>query len=210
MHLHDVHVGLPPQSEDAIARVRTLLRERCNDPLLDVRWNAECFREPGGYDAFGLALNLKWQGRWQVIRYETDRIHLERPFAVLCTVTAIDPPNAVRKYPIMTDRGAYLPLDDRIVDYMQLWNRAQSRWAAEATKQAWAEHDLAEAITHDHAAHQEGLEKVYRTHGGEYWMGGAQGKAHPDTVRGLWGALKHAVTSVFAAPAPATPLPPTD
>lgn len=196
----ELHVGHPPQSHEDVARIRLALRDRCNDPLLDLRWNGQCFRKPGSFSAGGQALNEKWEGRWEVIRYETDRVHLERPYAVICTVTAIDPPNAVRKYPIMRDRGDYMPLDERIVDYMQLWNRAQGRRAEEAMKAAWREHDAAEAITHDRAAHQEALEKVYRTQS-EYWMGGAQGKAHPDTVRGLWGKVKQAVSSALS-PAP--------
>lgn len=191
------HVGLPPQSEDEIAPIRAALRSRCNDPLLDLRWNAQCFRKKTAYDAQGLVAGETWEGRWQVVRYDTDRLHLERSFAVICTVTAIDPPNAVRKYPIMTDHGDYMPIDYRIVDYMQLWDRANGRLAKEAMQQAWAEHDLAEQPEDTRAANQEGLEKVYHAAAGKYWQGGAQGAADPVTVTGLWGRVKDAARAML-------------
>ncbi len=197
MEPSELHVGLPPQSEDEIAPIRAALRARCNDPLLDLRWNGQSFKRKDTFGVTGAPMHAKWEGRWEVIRYDTDRLHLDRPYAVILTMYAIDPPNQIRKYPIMQDRGDYLPVDWRIVDYMQLVDRAQGRLAEELMQQAWAEHDLAERLEHPRDAHVEALEKVYRTHGGEYWMGGAQGKADPVTEKGLWGRVKDAASTLF-------------
>lgn len=187
--VHDgVHVGTPPQGDEEIGQIREGLQRM--DPLLDVRWNARAFatRSPL-LTAYGNATPERWEGRWQVIRFNTDRLHVERDFAVICTVTEVD---RSAGYPIMLDRGPYAPLGFWLIDYMQLWDRAQGRLAEEMTKQVWEAHDRAGAITHDHAANQQALEQVYRDHGGLYWMGGAQGHAHPETARALW-------------PTPATP-----
>jgi len=184
-----LHVGTPPQTEEEIAPIRDALRLRCNDPLLDLRWNATAVMvKHGGYDVVGNILRPEYEGRWQVVRYATDRLHLDREFAVICTVTK--PDLVSERYPIMRDQGEYTPIDWWLVEYMQLWDRANSRYAEEASKRAWAEHDAAEALPDDRAAHQEALEKVYREHGSEYWMGGAQGKADAVTVESLWGS-KH-------------------
>jgi hypothetical protein len=177
-----LHIGTPPQGEEEVGPVREALR--LLDQLLDVRWNATAFVEKyGAFDSLGHPSQPQYAGRWQVIRFNTDRLHLERDFAVIMTVTLIDPPNSTRKYPIMNDRGAYMPLDWRIVEYVQLCDRANCAVADERMKELWNEHDQAEAIQHDRSANQEALEKVY----GKYWTGGAQGAAHPETVRRLWG-----------------------
>ena len=180
-----VHVGTPPQREEEIAPFRALLQAL--DPLLNLRWNAEAFvQKYGSIDAKGRPSQPKFEGRWEVIRFGTDRLHLERDYAVIMMVTLIDPPKGARKYPIMAFEGPYMPIDQRIVDYVQLCDRAQGRLAAEATKEAWDTHDQATQLTDDRAAHQEAAEKVYSTHGGAYWMGGAQGKADPETAKALW------------------------
>lgn len=179
-----LHVGTPPQSEEEIAPVRDALR--LLDPLLDLRWNAQAFvARYAGFDAKGNPSQPKYEGRWEVVRFDTDRLHQERDFAVICTVAEID---RTRGYPIMLDKGPYAPIGFWLVEYMQLWDRAQGRFAEEMMKRAWADHERAGEPDDMRAENQEALEKVYRTHGGEYWVGGAQGKADPITERALWPA----------------------
>jgi hypothetical protein len=168
------HVGIPPQSEAEIAPHLSALRRL--DPLLDLRWNAQAFvRSYGGFDAFGRALSPTYEGRWEVIRYDSATALHDRAYTVILTVTAIDPTD---RGGLMQDRGPYAPIGEWLVTYLQRFDAAQRHFIAEMDR-AWAAHDAAEAAVDadERAGHQEALEKVYREHGGgEYWMGRGFGR----------------------------------
>lgn len=157
---------LAPQSDEEVRPVVEALRRL--DPLLDVRWEPQAFRRKGYFDAAGTPTAARWEGRWQVIRYDTaTSLHEARGYVLICTVTAL---RTEGKVPVMLDEGDYAPLGEWLVDYMRLWDRAQSHFI-DAMDELWKEHEQAESIQHDSAAHQEALEKVYREHGDEYWLG---------------------------------------
>ncbi len=180
---------LQPQSDEEIRPVVEALQQRL-DHLLDVRWEPKAVLvKAGSYDVLGGRVDPVYDGRWEIIRYQTaTKLHVEREYTRITRVTEVVMDG---KVPVMIADGAYAPIGWWIVDYMQLWDRAQGA-AAEAMQRLWAEHDAIDELRHedDKAAHQEGLEKVYREHGSEYWMGGAQGKADPRTAVALWPA-KH-------------------
>lgn len=175
---------LQPQSDDDVRPVVEALRRL--DPLLDVIWNPKAFIErTGTFSATGKALREPEYGaRWQVIRRDkAASLHDEREYTLIVTVCACDWSG---KYPRMLDKGAYAPLGDWLVRYMRQWDAAQSHLADQMARM-WAEHEKVDALSDDTAAHQEGAERIYRKFGGEYWMGGAQGRANPVTAAALFG-----------------------
>lgn len=168
---------LAPQSDEEIRPVVEALRRL--DPLLDVRWEPRAFRAKSVFDVRGVAPDAKWEGRWEVIRFKTPGLHAEREYVRICMVTEL---RKEGKVPVMLDKGAYAPLGLWLVEYMQLWDRAQNHFAA-AMDELWREHDAVDAINDadDRAANQQGLEKIYREHAGQYWMG--RGAAFSDGAK---------------------------
>lgn len=197
---------IQPQSDEAIRPIVDELKRL--DSLVDVRWNPTAVLvKRGDYTVLGKRTDAEYDGRWQVIRYDTPGIH-DRNYVVLVTVTQ---PVRIGKRQIlmMQSKGPYAPIEHWLIEYMQTWDAAQRRFA-ENMASMWADHDQAEiaavdAHVRDRAAHQEAAEKVYREGGGgEYWMGGAQGKAHPATVATLFGKGKK-TAAPSAAVTSATP-----
>lgn len=154
------------------------------DGWVDVLWEpkARIVKRPG-FDASGRRTGSEeYEGRWRVIRYNTDRLHLDREYTVIVEVTEFDGTTLN----LMKHQGKYEPMSWKVVEYMQRFDAAQARFAEEMDK-VWLEHEQAESLDSlikDSAAHQEAAEKVYREHGGgEYWMGrgfgpGQFGKGH--------------------------------
>lgn len=177
---------LAPQSDDEIRPIIEALRRR--DGLLDIVWNPKAIcTTRGRYDGLGRPVAAEYDGRWEVIRYSTAAaLRVDRDYTSITLVTEVVMDGTI---PVMVSEGAYAPIGWWLVDYMALWDRAQDA-AQEAMARLWAEHDAIDELRHEEsrAAHQEGLEKVYRVHGGEYWMGGAQGKASPESAAALWPA----------------------
>jgi hypothetical protein len=182
---------IQPQSDEEIREVVEGLR--LLDPLLDVIWNARAkMISRGGYSVLGERTDAEYEGRWQVIRYQTaTKLHDDRDYTVILTVAECDRSG---KYPIMKDDGAYAPLGQWLVDYMKLWDAAQ-RAFNDAMDHQWREHEKIDALTHDRAEHQEALEKVYREspNGSEYWMGGAQGRGSDAFNASMFGKGKRTV-----------------
>lgn len=177
---------LAPQSADEIKPVVEALRRL--DPRLDVHWNPKSFIEtPGDYSALGKATPATYAARWEVVlRSKATSLHDDREYTLICRVTECD--WISQRYPIMKDKGPYAPLGDWLVKYMQLYDRANGAYQ-DAMARAWAEHDRLMELDHaaDRAGNQEALERVYRERGGgEYWMGGAQGRAAPETLATLY------------------------
>lgn len=158
---------LQPQSDEEIRPVLEALRRL--DPLLDFHWNPKAIRVRGVFDALGCAGEPKWDGRWEIIRYETPNLHKERTYSKILTVTEM---NRSGKYPILIADGAYAPIGMYLVEYMELYDRAQSRWI-DAMEAHWQTHDANEANNHADAkaAHEEGAHKVFHQFAGETFIG---------------------------------------
>ena len=185
---------MQPQSDDDIRWVIEELQRL--DHLLDVRWNEKAvIVKRGDYSVLGKNTPHEYDGLWEVIRYETPGL-TDRPFVVLFQVT--QPVRVGRRQILMMEsKGPYAPIESWLIEYMQTWDAAQ-RCFAESMNEAWRAHEEAEnldAIINDRAAHQEAAEKVYAEHAGPYWMGGAQGRAHPETVQLLYGKRKKSSTA---------------
>jgi hypothetical protein len=160
---------LQPQSDEEIRPVVEALRRL--DPLLDILWNPKAIQvAPPGFNAFGVAnVAAKYDGRWDVVRYDTPTALREGATHVVIThVTELDRSTAI---PVMRAEGAYAPVGMWLVDYMQLWDRAQGRFAEEMLGRLWVDHEKASVIdaANESAANQEALEKIYSEHGDAYW-----------------------------------------
>lgn len=169
--------------------------QRLIDPLLDVRWNptARVVR-PGYYLAeAGKRVDPVYDGRWEVIRHNTQGLNKHRDYVVLFQV------NTWKRYGargvILIDReGDYAPIGPWLIEYLRTCDAANTAAHAVLKEQLDREEEAIERdlqnTVHDRAAHQEALEKVYHNAAGPYWMGGAQGKAHPVTVEAVFGKGK--------------------
>lgn len=187
---------LAPQSDEEVRPVVEALRRRL-DPLLDIRWEAKAvMTKRGHYSAIGESRLPEYDGRWEIIRYDPsaslhdDRIHNGQPYVRIIRITELASGGIANKYPVMVADGAYAPVGMYLVAYMAVWDRAQQHFI-KAMDALWEEHEAVDRLNHadSQAAHQEALHKVYREHGGEYWTGGAQGKASPEAERALWPAV---------------------
>lgn len=168
---------LQPQPDDEIRPVVEALRRL--DPLLAIKWQPEAVLvERGAYSVLGKATRPTYDGRWQIVRYETpSKLHDDRDYAVIITVTAIDASDPGR---CMISRGPYAPIGAWVVDYMQRWDSAQARFADEMDK-VWAQHEMAERgdVSNQHALNQEVLNRVFRQLGGQdqFSTGGHQSES---------------------------------
>lgn len=178
---------LAPQQDDEVRPVVEALRRL--DPLLDIVWNPKAvMTKRGSYDVLGGRVDPEYDGRWEIVRYDTSAaLREDRTSVRICRVTELATGGIADKYPVMVADGAYAPVGMYLVAYMAVWDRAQQHWI-NAMEQFWEEHEKVDRLNHadSQAAHQEALHKVYREHGGEYWTGGAQGKASPEAERALW------------------------
>ncbi len=120
---------LQPQSESELAPFLADL-QAC-DPLLDVRWEAKAVCTTRAvHAATGVLISpSEYDGRWQIIRYETenlhpDRLHKGRQYAVLCMVTEMQRRDGLL---FMVVNGAYAPIDDRIVELIRSSGFAEVR-----------------------------------------------------------------------------------
>lgn len=171
------------------------------DRNFDVLWNPKAITVvKSTYDVLGGRTDATYDGRWQVIlRDAPHSLHKERregdnKYVVILTVcerTWAQTKNG-KRYPMVLDEGPYAPLGLWVVEYIELYDRARAA-AREMMADLWERNDTIDAPDHDDAAHQDALEKVYREHGGEYWMGGGQGRVHPETARTLYGPRGDAI-----------------
>lgn len=187
---------LAPQQDDEVRPVVEALRRL--DPLLDILWNPKAVQTKAGrYDVLGGRVDPEYDGRWEIVRYDTSAaLHEGRAWVRICRITELATGGVADKYPVMVADGAYAPVGFYLVPFMAVWDRAQQHFIR-AMDELWEEHEKVDRLNHadSQAAHRESLEKVYREHGSEYWMGGAQGKATPEAERALWPS-QHAVTAV--------------
>ncbi len=108
-----------PQSTEELAPIVAAIR--AIDPLLDIRWNPRAVVVAyGSYDAEGNVKPAVYDGRWQIIRYESaTTLHPdrgERSYTVLTNVTEQSTHGGI---PCMLYEGPYAPVDWRVVDFLQ-------------------------------------------------------------------------------------------
>jgi hypothetical protein len=162
---------MQPQSDEEVTRVVRGLRAL--DVRLDVVWNpsAVCIKK-SFYDVMGHSLPAIYDGRWQVIRHDTESLHAGKPLVV---VTVTQPVRSGPRQILMMERdGAYAPLGDWLVEYMQTCDAAGRAYVAMMLEKQRLDDGVEaeqDALIHDTAAHQEAAEKVYHDTAGPYWMG---------------------------------------
>jgi hypothetical protein len=144
-----------PQSAFDIQPVVEALRRL--DHRLDVRWNpAALIVRHGAIDANGKTIPPSYDGRWEVVIYETDMSVHGREFAVV--------------YQVRGEHEEYKPIGMWLVEFMQRWDAAQSDFR-ENMDQMWAENDALESAND---AVEDGAirEAVDRGHFAAYARGG--------------------------------------
>lgn len=139
---------LAPQSDEEIRPIVEGLKQL--DQLLDVRWNPEAIIvAKGSYSALGKRVNPVYDGRWDVIRYDSPThghagVHPDRGFTVICTVTEPKRENGILFMVPLREGGRYAPLGDWLLEFMRQ-SDAQNVNAFTALRQKlWAESDRAE------------------------------------------------------------------
>lgn len=142
---------LCPQSDSEVLPVVEALRRL--DPLLDVRWNPKKHvLVPGSYSVLGERIDPVYDGRWEVIRYQSaSQLHRERDYAVIVTVSALIDVDGI---PCMIDKGPYAPLGEWLVRYMQAADAANVQAFTAIRNKLWAQDDALE-----HAKDAEGEAK---------------------------------------------------
>lgn len=145
---------LPPQSEHDIAPHLAALRTL--DPFLDIRWNPRArISNYGRIDAAGNTIGPTYDGRWEIWR--------------------VPPTGEAQRIVVVAQEGdhdgEYLPIDDRIVMKMRLWDRTNAAAIAYA-KRLWAEHDQArEARIDEDGARAFFEQKAADAFGDRQWIG---------------------------------------
>ena len=182
---------LQPQSDEDIRPVVEEIKRL--DPLVDVRWNPRArITKPGSYTILGKRTDPEYLGLWEVIRYNSPGL-TDRGYVRLCFVTK--PVRFGRREILMMETdGPYAPIGSWLIEYMRTWDSAQRQFAkvmeeVDVENERFQEGELA-ALIDGGGAHQEACERVYHRVAGPYWMGGAQGKAHPITVERMFGKGK--------------------
>lgn len=151
---------LQPQSDDEIQPVIEALRRL--DPLLSVRWNPKAvLLTTGSYTALGKATDPTYDGRWEVIRFETaTKMRDDRDWALICTVTAPVEYGGTR---CMVDVGAYAPIGAWLVEFMHAADAANAKAFAALRDRIHAEDDRRELAkdSFDDAAGRNALDRVH-------------------------------------------------
>jgi hypothetical protein len=117
---------LAPQSDAEVRPVVEALQRL--DPLLDIQWQPKAILvRRGSYSVHGTRVDPEYDGRWEVIRWDTSvSLHKERTWTRITLVTQLD---LTGKYPQMVCDGPYMPIGPWLVSFMQLWDAAQSAFA---------------------------------------------------------------------------------
>lgn len=137
---------LAPQSEEEIRPIVERLQQI--DPLLDIRWNPEAvIVKPGSYSVEGHRVDPIYDGRWEVIRYQTPslRSKVERDFIVLCTVTEPHTEGGILYMVPLRDGGKYAPIGEWLVTLMHEADAQNVEQFRKLREKLWAQHDAAEA-----------------------------------------------------------------
>ncbi|MDB4876459.1 MAG: hypothetical protein JWM41_2905 [Gemmatimonadetes bacterium] len=153
---------LAPQSDDEIRPIVDELR--LLDARLDVRWNpTKIVTQPGRYTELGKLIPPKYDGRWEVILYDSpDRghagFHPERGYTVLGTITEYDRQGGVLCW---VSGGAYAPIDARLLEVMRSADAQNVEQYRKVRERLWAAHDQTDvdADKLDEGMAREGLDR---------------------------------------------------
>lgn len=168
-----------PQSQEEIGPVVHALQGM--DHLLDLVWEPKAVMvAKGSYSPLGQLVPPRYEGRWQVIRYDThnwheDRRHNGRQYCVICTVTETIDADGIR---CMVKDGAYAPIGPWLVDFMHMADAANMKAMSAIRAKLWGQEDAAELAgeSDSDAMFTEALDK---THFNAVYAGGVgnwQGK----------------------------------
>ena len=128
---------LAPQGDNEIAPVLSALR--LIDPLLSVIWNPKAVMVgKGSYTALGVATPPAYDGRWQVIRYDTHHWSPTRDYCLICTVTETIVVDGIR---CLVAGGKYAPVGPWLVEFMQAADAQNVRTMTALRKKLWAQDD---------------------------------------------------------------------
>ncbi len=147
------------------------------DRKLDVIWDEKAVMiATGSYSELGKLIPPTYDGRWKVIRHNTENLHPERgDYAVLCTVTEYARKDGIL---FLIHDGGYAPVDDRLLELMRSADAQNVRAYEELRRRLWAQHDKmeadADAINEGEA--REGLDRVHFKANYAGGVGNYQGK----------------------------------
>lgn len=156
-----------PQSRDEVEPVIRALQRM--DGLLDVIWNPQAkMTSRGAYSVTGKLTPPTYEGRWQVIRYQTEHTNSRRDYALICTVTAPIDVDGIR---CLQADGPYAPVGEWLVALMQSADAANVRTFTALRERLWAQD---EKIEHEHDAAEEAmaLESLDHVHFKGVYAGG--------------------------------------
>lgn len=150
----------PPQSEREIRPIIEAIQ--AIDPKLDIIWDAKkVLIEPGSYSETGKLIPPIYDGRWDVIRHQTENLHPERgDYAVICTLTQPDRQDGIL---FLTHDGPYAPVGEWVIELMRSADAQNVAQFRKIRDKLWAQHDAQERSNDDinEAEAREGLDKVH-------------------------------------------------
>lgn len=152
-----------PQSAEEIRPFVDALQRM--DPLIDIRWDPKAvLLEAGSYSVFGKLVPPTYDGRWQVIRWQTPLSRTptkdRSDFIIICTVGEYTRKNGILQ--ILRD-GAYEPVDDRLVELMRSADSHNVEQFRKLRETLWAASDQVDidADKINDAEAREGLDRAH-------------------------------------------------
>jgi hypothetical protein len=149
-----------PQSKEEIRPIIESIQTI--DRLLDIIWNPQAvLLEKGRYSEIGKLIPPIYDGRWQVIRHQTENFHPERgDYAVICTLTTPERHDGIL---CLTHDGPYAPVGEWVIELMRSADAQNVRQFEAIRNKLWRQHDLMEEREADinEAEAREGLDRVH-------------------------------------------------
>jgi hypothetical protein len=172
-------VDAPQSGQDVQQVVEDLQRL---DPLLDVRWEPKGkMVKRGSYDALGRVIRPVYDGRWQIIHYDTSVKTADwRQYTLICTVT--EPVRMAGGLMAMSADGEYAPLGPWLVEFMRQADKHNQEGARRMRERLDAMNDRS-----DQAAIDAGDDATAEAAGKQYFegtkAGGGVSEFHPVRVK---------------------------
>ena len=117
--------------------------------------------EKGTYSALGIATPPTYDGRWEVIRYQTaTNCHEGRDYTLITTVTAFREMAGQR---VMVADGPYASVGSWLVEYMRAADAANTERFEQIRDRLWRETDRLDTDTDaaNEASARDALDKVH-------------------------------------------------
>lgn len=151
-----------PQSDRDIRPIIEALQQI--DPKLNIVWSPQHhIIEKGSYSPLGKLTPPTYDGRWLVIRHETENFHPERgDFAVICVLSAPQRQDGIL---FITKDGPYAPVGEWVVELMRSADAQNVKMYAALRKKLWAQSDAVDDADGriNEAEAREGLDRVLHT-----------------------------------------------